>query len=129
MQRFIRGVCLMLVLAAGSGGVAQAQRALTWDELKAHFESDNPTLRAGKLGVDEFRAQETTADLRPNPNLALTVDQINPFDGGPPHSTFGSVLTVAAAKYLQERRQKRELRLESAKGATEIAEDTQADLE
>ena len=129
MQRFIRGVCLMLVLAAGSGGVAQAQRALTWDELKAHFESDNPTLRAGKLGVDEFRAQETTADLRPNPNLALTVDQINPFDGGPPHSTFGSLLTVAAASYLHERRHKRELRLESAKGATEIAEDTQADLE
>jgi len=129
MQRFIRGVCLMLVLAAGSGGVAQAQRALTWDELKARFESDNPTLRAGKLGVDEFRAQETTADLRPNPNLALTVDQINPFAGGPPHSTFGSLLTVAAASYLHERRHKRELRLESAKGATEIAEDTQADLE
>jgi cobalt-zinc-cadmium efflux system outer membrane protein len=129
MQRFIRGVCLMLVLAAGSGGVAQAQHALTWDELKARFESDNPTLRAGKLGVDEFRAQETTADLRPNPNLALTVDQINPFAGGPPHSTFGSLLTVAAASYLHERRHKRELRLESAKGATEIAEDTQADLE
>jgi len=86
-------------------------------------------LRAGKLGVDEFHAQETTAYLRPNPNLALTVDQINPFDGGPPHSTFGSLLTVAAASYLHERRHKRELRLESAKGATEIAEDTQADLE
>ncbi|HKI13077.1 MAG TPA: TolC family protein [Candidatus Acidoferrum sp.] len=129
MQRFIRGVCLMLVLSAGSGGVAQAQHALTWDEVKARFENDNPTLRAGKLGVDETRAQETTAYLRPNPNLALTVDQINPFDGGPPHSTFGSLLTVAAANYLHERQHKRELRLESAKGATEVAEDTQADLE
>ncbi len=129
MQRFIRAVCLMLLLAAGSCGIAKAQRALTWDELKARFESDNPTLRAGKLGVDEFHAEETTADLRPNPNLALTVDQINPFDGGPPHSTFGSLMTVAAASYLHERRHKRELRLESAKGATEIAEDAQADLE
>jgi len=129
MQRFIRGVCLMLALAAASCGVAKAQHALTWDEVRARFESDNPTLRAGKLGVDEFHAQETTAYLRPNPNLALTVDQINPFDGGPPHSTFGSLLTVAAASYLHERRHKRELRLESAKGATEIAEDTQADLE
>ena len=129
MQRFIRAVCLMLVLAAGSCGIAEAQHALTWDEVKARFESDNPTLRAGKLGVDEFHAEETTAFLRPNPNLALTVDQIDPFDGGPPHSTFGSLLTVAAASYLHERRHKRELRLESAKGATEIAEDTQADLE
>ncbi len=129
MQRFIRGVCLMLLLATGSCAIAKAQRALTWDEVKARFESDNPMLRAGKLGVDESRAQETTADLRPNPNLALTVDQINPFDGGPPHSTFGSLMTVAAASYLHERRHKRELRLESAKGATEIAEDAQADLE
>ena len=129
MQRFIRGVCLTLVLAAASCGAAKAQRALTWDEVKARFESDNPTLRAGKLGVDEFRASETTAYLRPNPNLALTVDQIDPFDGGPPHSTFGSLLTVAAASYLHERRHKRELRLESAKGGTEIAEDAQADLE
>jgi cobalt-zinc-cadmium efflux system outer membrane protein len=129
MQRFIRGVCLMLVLAAGSGGVAQAQHALIWDEVKARFESDNPTLRAGKLGVDEFRAQETTAYLRPNPNLALTVDQINPFDGGPPHSTFGSLLTVAAASYLHERQHKRELRLESAQGATAIGVSSEADLE
>jgi cobalt-zinc-cadmium efflux system outer membrane protein len=129
MRRFIRGVCLMLLLAAGSGGAAQAQHALTWGEVKARFESDNPTLRAGKLGVDEFRVQETTAYLRPNPNLALTVDQINPFDGGPPHSTFGSLLTVAAANYLHERQHKRELRLESARGATAIAVSTEADLE
>ncbi|HKM84556.1 MAG TPA: TolC family protein [Candidatus Acidoferrum sp.] len=129
MQRFIRAVCLMLIVVTGSCAIAKAQHALTWDEVKARFESDNPTLRAGKLGVDEFRAQETTAFLRPNPNLALNVDQINPFDGGPPHSTFGSLLTVAAASYLHERRHKRELRLESAKGATEIAEDAQADLE
>ncbi len=129
MQRFIRAVCLMLLLAVGSCGIAKAQRALTWDEVKARFESDNPTLRAGKLGVDESRAEETTAFLRPNPNLALTVDQINPFDGGPPHSTFGSLLTVAAASYLHERQHKRELRLESAQGTTAVAVSSQADLE
>jgi len=56
MQRFIRAVCLMFLLAVGRCGIAKAQRALTWDEVKARFESDNPTLRAGKLGVDEFRA-------------------------------------------------------------------------
>jgi cobalt-zinc-cadmium efflux system outer membrane protein len=70
MRRFIRSVCLMLALAAGSCGVAKAQHALTWDELKARFEANNPTLRAGQLEVDESKAQEITAFLRHNPNLA-----------------------------------------------------------
>jgi len=129
MQRLIRDVCLMLVVAAASGGVAQAQHALTWDEVKARFESDNPTLRAGKLGVDESRAEETTAYLRPNPSLALLSDQIDPFPDGPSHGPFAYWLPSATVSYLHERQHKRELRLESAKGATTIAEDTQADLE
>ena len=54
MQRLIRGVCLVLVLAAASCGVARAQHALTWDEVRARFASDNPTLRAGKLGIDQY---------------------------------------------------------------------------
>jgi cobalt-zinc-cadmium efflux system outer membrane protein len=129
MQRFIRDVFLMLAVAAGSGGVAQAQHALTWEEVKARFESDNPTLRAGKLGVDESRAEETTAYLRPNPNLTLLSDQIDPFPDGPSHGPFAYWLPSATVSYLHERQHKRELRLESARGATTIAEDTQADLE
>jgi len=120
---------MMLVFAAVSGGAAKAQHALTWDEIKARFESNNPTLRAGKLSVDESRAEETTAYLRPNPNLTLLSDQIDPFPDGPSHGPFAYWLPSATVSYLHERRHKRELRLESAKGATEIAEDSQADLE
>jgi len=97
--------------------------------VKDRFEAANPSLQAGQIEIDESRATEITAHLRPNPNLGLTVDQINPFSGGPAHSTAGSLLTVAAVNYLHERQRKRELRLESARKATGIAVSGQADLE
>ncbi|MGB8012049.1 MAG: TolC family protein [Terriglobales bacterium] len=97
--------------------------------MKDRFQRNNPTLLAGKLNVDESKAEEITAHLRPNPNLVFNVDQINPFNGGPPHSTFGSLLTTASASYLHERQHKRELRLESAQKGTAIAAFSQADLE
>jgi len=106
-----------------------AQTALSWQEIRAKFEAANPTLRAGQIGIDESRAQEITAYLRPNPNLGLLADQINPFNGGPPHSTFGALLSVVDVSYLHERRHKRELRLDSAQGATKIAVSSQEDLE
>ncbi len=118
---------LMFLLAAALS--ASAQQALTWEQVRLRFEQHNPTLLAGKLTIDESKAAEITAHLRPNPSLALDVDQINPFNGGPPHSTFGSLLTTASASYLHERQHKRELRLESAKEGTAIAASSQDDLE
>jgi outer membrane protein, heavy metal efflux system len=67
--------------------------------------------------------------LRPNPTLGLLADQIDPFSGGPAHSTFGFLLTSATVNYLHERQHKRELRLESAEKASGIAVSGQADLE
>jgi cobalt-zinc-cadmium efflux system outer membrane protein len=118
-----------LFLAALFGQSCPAQKALTWQEVRDKFLAANPTLRAGQIGVDEAKASEITAYLRPNPNLSLIADQINPFPGGPPHSTFGALLSVATLTYLHERQHKRELRRESAQGATKIAGSGQADLE
>src|SRR5262249_54291504 len=53
----------------------------------------------------------------------------DPFPGGPAHGTFSFFLPSATVTYLHERRNKRELRLESAKEATGIAVSRQADLE
>lgn len=125
VQRLCFATFVILVMAIGSF----AQKALTWQEARARFEAENQTLQAGQFGVDESRAQETTAYLRPNPNLSLLADQINPFSGGPPHSTFGFLLSTATVSYLHERQHKRELRLESAQKATGIAESSQTDLE
>jgi cobalt-zinc-cadmium efflux system outer membrane protein len=116
-------------MIAGLASQASAQKALTWQEVRARFETANPTLLAGQLGIAESRAQEITANLRPNPTLGITADQINPFPGGPAHGPLGSLLTVASVNYLHERQHKRELRTESAQKATGIAESSQADLE
>jgi outer membrane protein, heavy metal efflux system len=118
---------LWIVIAAAAS--ASAQQTLTWEQVRLRFEQHNPTLLAGKLNIEESKAEEITAHLRPNPSLGLVVDQINPFNGGPPHSTFGSLLTTANASYLHERQHKRELRLESAKEGTAIAVSSQDDLE
>jgi len=107
---------------------ALAQKALTWQEVRDKFQAANPSLQAGQIGIDESKASEITAYLRPNPNLALLADQINPFPGGPAHGPFAFVLPSATLTYLHERQHKRELRLDSAKAATGIAISNQADL-
>jgi len=128
MQKLRWLSCFALVLLGSAVVVAQTPATMTWEEVRHRFEVNNPTLMAGQLNIDESKAQEITAYLRPNPSVSLSVDQINPFDGGPPHSCCGMLLTIAAVSYLHEREHKRELRLESARKGTEIAVSTQADL-
>jgi len=129
MQRFLKRLCFGLLLAAVFTASGFAQKALTWQEVRDRFQAANPTLRAGQIGIDESRAQEITAYLRPNPSLTLTADQIDPFPGGPPHGPFAYFLAAAGANYLHERQHKRELRLESVKEGTQINVSGQADLE
>jgi outer membrane protein, heavy metal efflux system len=128
MKRFSRGVFLgvfIMVLA----GEADAQKTLTWDEVRARFEANNPTLGAGQVGVAESKASEITAFLRPNPQLALATDgtQIAPYHGV--WKPFTGTQFSTNFSYLHERQQKRELRLDSAKDATNIAVSNQGDLE
>jgi outer membrane protein, heavy metal efflux system len=62
---------------------AAAQQSLIWEPVKAKFEATNPVLKADAANVEEMKAEEITAFLRPNPQVALTVDgtQIAPHDG------------------------------------------------
>jgi cobalt-zinc-cadmium efflux system outer membrane protein len=118
-----------VLLAAGQTTPQAPPQAWTWDEVKDRFQLDNPTLLADKLNIDESRAQEITAFLRPNPNLTLSVDgtQISPDRGvwRPLAGTFES----PNLSYLQERQHKRELRLESAKKGTAIAISSHSDMQ
>jgi cobalt-zinc-cadmium efflux system outer membrane protein len=88
----------------------------------------NPSLRAGQIGVDESRANEITANLRPNPNLTLSTDgtQIAPNKGV--WQPLTGTQFSANFSYLHERQHKREFRLDSAKEATGIAVSNQSDL-
>ena len=129
MVRGFPSLCGGALLALFFASAGFAQNPLTWDEVRQRFEVNNPNLRAGQLGIDEAKANEITAYLRPNPTATFLADQIDPFSGGPAHGPFAFLLASATFTYLHERRHKRELRLESAKEATDITISGQADLE
>ncbi len=129
MRRFLQRLCSVPTVTLVLAGSGFAQRALTWQEVRDKFEAANPSLRVGKIGVEESRAQEITAYLRPNPNVTLSMDgtQIaphqgvwRPLSGSAPSTNFS---------YLHERQRKRELRLESAQSATKVAISDLSDLE
>jgi cobalt-zinc-cadmium efflux system outer membrane protein len=117
----------MMIVAPGGF----AQTPLTWPEVRARFEAANPTLQADQLSVDELRAAEITAFLRPNPQCGLTVDQIG--NTAPPDEAetnpFSPSTLVGNCSYLHEREHKRELRRDSARGATAVAASTHVNLD
>ena len=119
----------VLPVVLGIAVSAGAQERWTWDQVKQRFEQNNTTLLAGKLNIDELKADEITAFLRPNPQFSLTVDgtQIAPKDGRWP--VFAGTYEVPGISYLHERRRKRELRRDSAREGTAIGAAQTDDLE
>ena len=120
--------CLAACLAVWMFGPAFAQKTLTWEEARREFEAANPTLRAGQIGVQESRALEVTAFLRPNPDLTTSFDQIDPFTTNP-YRPLTNTFPSFGGNYLHERNHKRELRRESAQKGTEVAVSQLADTE
>jgi outer membrane protein, heavy metal efflux system len=129
MKASLRRLCFGIALAAVMADRGMAQKALTWPEVRDKFEVANPSLRAGQIGIEESRAQEITAYLRPNPNLALLVDGIQSAPSEGVWRPLAGALESPIFSYLHERRHKREFRLESAQKATAIAVSQQSDLE
>ncbi len=123
-----RRLALSIWTAAWMASGAFGQKTLTWEEAKRELESSNPVLRAGQLGVQESRADEITAFLRPNPDLTLSTDQINVFNRNP-YRPLTNSLPFVEGRYLVERRHKRELRRESAQTGTVLAISGLADQE
>jgi cobalt-zinc-cadmium efflux system outer membrane protein len=129
----------LLLVAPTGAGLAAAQatpqiapsqpQVWTWEQVKDRLELNNPTLLAGKLNIGELQAEEITAHFRPNPQLGLLADQIDPFSSGPSHGPFAYLLSSATVSYLHERAHKRELRTDSAKMATAVGVSQQQDLE
>ena len=65
----VSGVLALLLTAVQP---VVAQPALTWQEVKTKFEAVNPTLQADEINVQEMKAEEITAFLRPNPGIGLS---------------------------------------------------------
>jgi cobalt-zinc-cadmium efflux system outer membrane protein len=116
-----------LLLASALHGTAQ--QALNWDQIKAKFETVNPVLKSDQANVDEMKAEEITAFLRPNPQLTFSTDgtQITRRNGV--WQPLTGTQFQPNVSYLHERQHKRELRLESAKEGTAITESQHVDLE
>ena len=119
----------------GWNAFAQTQ-SFSWEQLRDRFQANNPTLRAAQISIDESRAQEITAYLRPNPDLTGAIDQINPFStqtppngGSKEYAPFAYAFPAGSINYLHERGHKRELRRESAQKETEITVAQYADQE
>src|SRR5579884_1791004 len=115
MQRHTWRLSVGLLLAAGCAAqTAHPSRALTWQEAEEEFQKNNPTLLAGQQTIDEARADEITAYLRPNPDFTFSTDgtQLAPYNGV--YRPFAGTQYGPAISYLHERQHKRELRLQSA---------------
>ncbi|MGA2887567.1 MAG: TolC family protein [Terracidiphilus sp.] len=127
-------ITALFFLAPASGysqanSLVQPSPALTWEQVKAKFEAANPALKADALAVDEMKAAEITAFLRPNPQFTASTDgtQIAPHDGV--WQPLAGNQVQGNFSYLHERDHKRELRRESAKEGTQISASQHLDLE
>jgi len=126
LPAFLPALLLAILLAPAP---AQAQQPLTWDQVKAKFELANPTLQADALNVDEMKAEEITAFLRPNPQFTLSEDGTSI---APSHGVWAPLKGTDEQpnfSYLHERDHKRELRLKVAQQGTQIAQSQHADLD
>lgn len=107
-----------------------AQQPLNWTEVKTRFLAANPGYLAGQINVEETRANEITAGLRPNPQISVTTDQYQFFPSGDsPFRPLANAQFIPTISQLFERKHKRELRVQSARLATAGAQSDQADLE
>ena len=121
------GSCVLgIAFLAGS---ASAQQALTWDQVKAKFEASNPALRADEINVEEMKAEEITAFLRPNPQFTFSTDGTQLVRHNGVWQPLAGTQYQPNFSYLHERERKRELRLESAKEGTQITASQHEDLE
>jgi cobalt-zinc-cadmium efflux system outer membrane protein len=115
------------LLAAALTANLCAQTPFTWQQIVQKFESTNPTMKANQLNIDESRAAEITAYLRPNPDFGLAADgtQLTPYNGV--WRPFAGTQISPSFSYLHEREHKRELRRDQAKESTAIAESSYQD--
>jgi outer membrane protein, heavy metal efflux system len=110
-------LCAQAARQTAPSAVAQVW---SWDTVKDHFELHNTTLQASRLNIDELKAEEITAHLRPNPDFTLSADgtQVAPSHGV--WTPFAGTFISPGVSYLFERRNKRNLRFQAAKEGTAV---------
>jgi cobalt-zinc-cadmium efflux system outer membrane protein len=106
--------------------------AITIEQAIALAKKNNPTLNANQMLIAQSKAQEITANLRPNPVLSWDLQYLPIFEPG----LFGDsnywetqAQYDVGIGYLFERGHKRQQRLQAAKDTTSVTEAQVADSE
>jgi cobalt-zinc-cadmium efflux system outer membrane protein len=128
IQRTLAVACGLIVVSAISP-VVFAQQPLDWNQARARFIANNPALKADADNVDEMKAEEITAYLRPNPQFTLAADGTQAASHNGVWTPFKGTTEQPNVSYLHERDHKRELRLESAQEGTRITQSQHEDLQ
>src|ERR1700691_5663272 len=79
----------------------------------------NQALRANRLNIDQSKAEEITASLKPNPTLSVQLDAIPIFS--PQTIRFDTQIYSGSISYTVEKGGKREKRVVVAKDNTKLA--------
>jgi cobalt-zinc-cadmium efflux system outer membrane protein len=121
----------VLALAVGAGASAQASTQITLDQAIDLALKNNATIKAARTQIDQSKATQVTADLRPNPVLqgdAQFLPFFTPSDFNSDHLSQNSQFDIGAG-YLFERGNKRSARLQAARDQTNVTSSQVADNE
>jgi cobalt-zinc-cadmium efflux system outer membrane protein len=136
-----RNIRIVVVACAVSACVLSAHLAfgqapsgpvrITLDEAIQMALQHNHSLQAARTTIQQSEAEETTANLRPNPEFGVTSAYLPLYS---PEEGFGTYLNESAEidiglSYLFERGKKRQHRLQAAKDATAVTRSQVADNE
>jgi outer membrane protein, heavy metal efflux system len=121
-------VAMLVLPVCGQAQVVDAPaKLISKDEAVRIALAYNQSLRANRLNVDQSKAQEITASLKPNPSLSLGVDGLPIFS--PQTIRFSTQLYSASLSYTVEKGGKREKRVVVAKDNTLVAAQNVTDNE
>ena len=123
-------LCGFILLLSASAG-AQAKNLVSMDEAIDLALAHNPSLKATRSQIPQARAEEITANLRPNPVLAWDTQFIPLFNPSQISADYfnNQAQFDLGIGYLLERGKKRQHRLEAARNQTAVTSAQVTDAE
>jgi len=118
---------VMIGVAAAQTSPPSPPRLISMEDALRIALNYNQGLRAQRLNIDQNRAEEITAALKPNPTFSSLVDTIPLFS--PQTIRFNTQIYSESLAYTYERGGKREKRLSVAKDSTDVTAKTVTDNE
>ena len=127
---FLRLIVLLVIIGVASAQTPPAavpQNLISMDDAVRIALAYNQSLRAQRLNIDQNKAEEITAALKPNPTFTTLVDTIPLFS--PQAIRFNTQIYSESLAYTYERGGKREKRLSVARDNTDVSAKTVTDNE